>query len=120
MLDSCVSESVWHRLGHIAGWLITSANTRDSLALISLSCSVTQKVFLDISIGGNPVGRIVLGMYGNYAPKTVANFVAFGKSMQPSPFWLTCQAACFTHNADCIVKMWRQHHLCSAQMCSAQ
>lgn len=38
--------------------------------------TVTRKVFLDIAIRGQPAGRIVLGLFGNTAPKTVANFVS--------------------------------------------
>ena len=37
---------------------------------------VTKEVFLDIEMGGRPVGRIILGLFGNIAPKTVTNFVA--------------------------------------------
>ncbi|GAB4814272.1 hypothetical protein N2152v2_001318 [Parachlorella kessleri] len=37
---------------------------------------VTQRVFLDIEVGGRPAGRIVVGLYGNEVPKTVDNFVA--------------------------------------------
>lgn len=38
--------------------------------------TVTRKVFFDVSEGGQPIGRIVLGLFGNTAPKTVTNFVS--------------------------------------------
>ncbi len=37
---------------------------------------ITKKVEFDIKIGDENAGKIVLGVFGNTAPKTVANFVA--------------------------------------------
>ena len=34
----------------------------------------TTKVFFDVSIGDEPAGRVVFGLYGNVAPRTAENF----------------------------------------------
>ena len=36
----------------------------------------TQKVFFDVAVAGEPAGRVVFGLYGNVAPRTVENFRA--------------------------------------------
>ena len=38
--------------------------------------TVTEKVYLDINFGDEYQGRIVIGLFGATAPKTVRNFVA--------------------------------------------
>lgn len=37
---------------------------------------MTTKCFFDVEIGGEPVGRIVMGLFGDTVPKTVENFRA--------------------------------------------
>lgn len=36
---------------------------------------VTDKVFFDVAIDGEPVGRIKIGLFGEVVPKTVNNFI---------------------------------------------
>lgn len=38
--------------------------------------TVTEEVYLDINFGDEYQGRIVIGLFGATAPKTVRNFVA--------------------------------------------
>jgi hypothetical protein len=35
---------------------------------------ITESVFFDISIDGEPAGRIEMGLYGSVVPKTAENF----------------------------------------------
>merc|ERR1712071_202140 len=40
---------------------------------------VTDKVWFDVEIGGTPLGRIEIGLFGKTVPKTVKNFVELAK-----------------------------------------
>jgi hypothetical protein len=37
---------------------------------------ITDTVYFDVTAGGNPLGRIEMGLYGGVVPKTVDNFKA--------------------------------------------
>lgn len=37
---------------------------------------ITEKVFFEVAVAGEPAGRIVIGLYGNATPKTCENFRA--------------------------------------------
>jgi len=43
---------------------------------------VTDKVFFDITVGGESIGRIVLGLFGKTVPKTVKNFKALAEGTE--------------------------------------
>ena len=43
---------------------------------VTPKAKVTERVYFDIMIDGAHAGRIVMGLYGEVAPKTVENFVA--------------------------------------------
>ena len=48
----------------------------DCLFLDEVDDSVTHRTFMDVSIGGVAAGRVVFGLYGGAAPRTVENFRA--------------------------------------------
>eukprot|EP01061_Rhynchopus_euleeides_P006269 TRINITY_DN1533_c0_g1_i1.p1 TRINITY_DN1533_c0_g1~~TRINITY_DN1533_c0_g1_i1.p1 ORF type:complete len:199 (+),score=98.38 TRINITY_DN1533_c0_g1_i1:43-597(+) len=48
-------------------------------AVAASDYKVTDKVFFDITIGDEPAGRIVIGLFGEDVPKTAANFLELAK-----------------------------------------
>lgn len=48
-------------------------------APVAPAAEVTRRAFLDVSVDGRPAGRIVLGLYGDVAPRTVENFLGLSR-----------------------------------------
>jgi peptidylprolyl isomerase len=46
---------------------------------------ITNRVYFDMSIDGNEVGQIIVGLYGNAVPKTVLNFETLAKGDTTHP-----------------------------------
>ena len=49
--------------------------TKDTAPLLCV-LKVTDKAYMDVTIGDEPAGRIVVGLFGEEAPRTVENFKA--------------------------------------------
>jgi peptidyl-prolyl cis-trans isomerase B (cyclophilin B) len=62
------------------------------VGLIAVNCDdgtgpkVTETVYFDITIGGEPAGRITIGLFGKTVPKTVKNFVELAKKPEGEGF----------------------------------
>ncbi|KAL0927855.1 hypothetical protein M5K25_002070 [Dendrobium thyrsiflorum] len=52
---------------------VADANSSDT-EVLELQAKATHKCFFDVEIGGERIGRIVIGLFGDVVPKTVENF----------------------------------------------
>lgn len=68
-LGRCVTVHLKKAKGQKWDYLLKSEDVPPDL-------TVTERCFMDVKIGGEDAGRIVVGLYGNVCPKTCFNFRA--------------------------------------------
>merc|ERR1719340_374298 len=61
--------------GVVLALVFLLSNTGSSVEAQKKGPKVTHKVWFDISIGGEEIGKIEIGLFGKTVPKTVENFV---------------------------------------------
>ncbi|BDA50141.1 Peptidyl-prolyl cis-trans isomerase B [Coccomyxa sp. Obi] len=70
IVEPLISRRHGMSMGFLASaWLLSASRAH-------ADPEITQKVFFDLTVADKPAGRVVVGLYGNAVPKTVANFVA--------------------------------------------
>uniref|UniRef100_A0A182FWX4 Peptidyl-prolyl cis-trans isomerase n=1 Tax=Anopheles albimanus TaxID=7167 RepID=A0A182FWX4_ANOAL len=55
-------------------WIALSLLVSPGAKIHAATFTVTSQVYMDISIDGEQIGRVIIGLFGAEAPKTVANF----------------------------------------------
>ncbi|KAL8228370.1 hypothetical protein R6Q57_015954 [Mikania cordata] len=63
-------------IGSLLVFLIFSSFTQQEEVSVEEAYEITNRVFLDVDIDKQRLGRIVIGLYGEVVPKTVENFRA--------------------------------------------
>ena len=69
----CEEFSRWGECQRNPKWMLP--NCAAACGACQGTADVTNMVYFDITIGGQPAGRILFGLMGNIAPKTVRNFL---------------------------------------------
>lgn len=64
---------------------MTHLTLLSSTSTVAPQAEITSRVFFDVEVDSHAAGRIVIGLYGNVVPKTVANFESLCKGDQVHP-----------------------------------
>ena len=76
MLQNIAMFAVAGTLGYGAVTIFNSSGSGDGAVdgPVAPAAPITSRVYFDINIQNQPIGRIVIGLYGSTTPKTVENF----------------------------------------------
>ena len=74
MIQNVAMFAIAGGLGYGAMTLFNSSNEETVDGPVSPSAQITSRVYFDVTAQNQPLGRVVIGLYGDTVPKTVENF----------------------------------------------
>lgn len=87
MVGGCLVRIAWSICMATMAGTVQDPSIHDSVLIVGLvgiqfmhaihvQAAITEHVFFDIELDGEPLGRIAMGLFGKVAPRTVENFRA--------------------------------------------
>mmetsp|Transcript_11817 Transcript_11817/g.24118 ORF Transcript_11817/g.24118 Transcript_11817/m.24118 type:complete len:317 (-) Transcript_11817:421-1371(-) len=87
LLQNLAMFAIAGGLGYGAITLFSSSSADTSSSPVPPSAPITSRVYLDVTLQNQPLGRIVIGLYGSTVPRTANNFRKLCEGTERLPQW---------------------------------